>query len=133
MKSDRIKQMIRENAAEIVRLNDRRKKALLSRDLSPEKWCEWYQASEALSAGFHALAFPGGFVGAYDRIASGAPLAMEAAICFLEIRPFFYRSGYMYRDIFRRCKHAPLSPEQAARFELVKERLAEWKRRKRSQ
>jgi len=43
------------------------------------------------------LGYQGG--GASRRILYGDPEAMEAAICFLEVRPYFFRSGYMYKDI----------------------------------
>jgi hypothetical protein len=77
-----------------------------------------------------SLAFPGGLDGAYERIVSGDPEAMETAICFLELRPYYFRSGYMFEDILRKCKRAPLSPEQASRLETVREQLAEWRRTK---
>jgi hypothetical protein len=57
---------------------------------------------------------------------------MEAAVCFLEVRPYFFRSGYMFKDILRKCKRAPLSREQSARLEAVMAGLAEWRRRKNS-
>jgi hypothetical protein len=128
MNSDRIKQIIREHAAEIVEMNKQLHETRKQRELSPEKWNEWLQLYSGWYQRYIMLAFPGGLEGAYERIVAGAPEAMEAAICFLEVRPYFFRSGYMFKDIFRKCKRAPLTPKQAARFEVVKERLAEWKR-----
>jgi hypothetical protein len=128
--SDRIKRTILENAAEIVQLDNRRRKASAQRNQSPEKWGEFYQASVELSSRYNSLAFPRGLNGAYERIDSGDPETIEEAICFLEVRPYFLRSGYMFKDILRKCKHAPLSPKQTARLEVVKEKLAEWKRTK---
>jgi len=57
-------------------------------------------------------------------------VTIEEAICFLEVRPYFIRSGYMFKDILRKCKRAQLSPAQAARLEVVKEKQDEWKRLK---
>jgi hypothetical protein len=57
---------------------------------------------------------------------------MEAALCFLEVRPYFFRSGYMFKDILRKSRWAPLSPEQAARHGAIVAGLAEWRRRKAS-
>jgi hypothetical protein len=55
---------------------------------------------------------------------------MEAAICFLECRPYFFRSGYMFKDILRRCRRAPLSSKQAARLKTIEGKLLDWKRSK---
>lgn len=128
--SDRIKQTIIENAAEIVRLHTLTRQAFTQRNQSQEKWNEFYQAGSELSSRYNSLAFPRGLSGAYERIDSGDPDTVEEAICFLEVRPYFFRSGYMFKDILRKCKRAPLSPEQASRLETVKEKLAEWRRTK---
>jgi hypothetical protein len=80
-----------------------------------------------VSRALSALAFPGGYEGALDRIVSGDPETMEAAICFLECRPYFFRSGYMFKDILRKCKRAPLSPEQTSRLQTIEGKLAEWR------
>jgi hypothetical protein len=56
---------------------------------------------------------------------------MEATICFLEVRPYFFRSGYMFDALLRRAKHAPLSPEQSARLQVVVAGLRAWKASKR--
>jgi predicted Rdx family selenoprotein len=57
---------------------------------------------------------------------AGDSFATEAAICFLEARPYFFRSGYMFSDIMRKIKRVPLTPEQAGRLELVIARQALW-------
>jgi hypothetical protein len=128
MDSDCIKRTIRENAAEIVRLHTWIHEAHARRILSPQDWSEWQQACAEFHGRIDALGFPGGFEGAYERILSGDPTSMEAAICFLEVRPCFFRSGYMFKDILRKCKRAPLSAEQTVRLDAVIEKLAEWKR-----
>jgi hypothetical protein len=125
-----MRERIRENAAEIVRLHSRIHETLTQRSKNPEKRLEWEQACAEFHARYEGLAFPGGYGGALDRISSGDTEAMEAAICFLECRPYFFRSGYMFKDIFRRCRRAPLHPEQAARFKVVEQRLSEWRQQK---
>jgi hypothetical protein len=64
------------------------------------------------------------------RIEYGDPEAMEAAICFLEVRPYFFRSGYMFWDILRKCRKAPLSRAQAKRLSVVEKKVLEWRERK---
>ena len=55
---------------------------------------------------------------------------MEAAVCFLEVRPYFFRSGYMWKDIFRRCRRAPLPLDLATRFKAIEERFVAWREQK---
>ena len=132
MNSERIREQIRDNAAEIVRLNSRIKETYLKRSKSPEKLREWEQACAEFHSRYDHLAFPTGYQGggALRRILYGDPEAMEAAICFLEVRPYFFRSGYMFKDILRKCRRAPLSPDQAGRLAAIEKRLLEWRARK---
>ena len=132
MNSERIREQIRENAAEIVRLHSRIQETYLKRSKSTEKLREWEQACTEFHSRYDHLAFPTGYQGggALRRILYGDPEAMEAAICFLEVRPYFFRSGYMYKDILRKCRKAPLSPDQTARLKVIEERLLKWRQRK---
>ena len=61
----------------------------------------------------------GGYEGAMDRLVAGDLEAMEEAIYFIEPRPYFFRSGYMFDALLRKVKHAPLSLEQHARLQIV--------------
>ena len=130
MDSYRIKERIRENAAEIVRLHSRIHETVKHRTKNPEKRREWEQACEEFHARYEGLAFPGGDRNALERISRGDPEAMEAAICFLELRPYFFRSGYMFKAILSRCRRAPLTSEQAERLKVIDQKLLEWRRRK---
>jgi hypothetical protein len=112
----RLQELILANAEEIGRLHTRVKETARLRDRSPDGLRNWQQASEAFHNRYDALAFPGGYSTALDRIAASEPAAVDAALCFLEARPFFFRSGYMFKDILRKVKRANLSKEQAARL-----------------
>jgi hypothetical protein len=127
MSTASLKETIVENAEELVRLHSRIHETLKKREESVEDRQKWEQACAEFHARYDLLAFPGGYDGALERIVSGDPLAMEAAICFLECRPHFFRSGYMFEDILRKSKRAPLSLEQHARLNAVVERLNEWR------
>jgi hypothetical protein len=122
--------MIRANSEEAARLHARIHKAFALRDRSPEKRHEWQRACEIFHSRYDELAFPGGYDGVLERILAGDPEAMEAAICFLELRPYFFRSGYMFESILRKAKRAPLNQEQAARLQLVLQALATWRAQK---
>jgi hypothetical protein len=132
MNSERIKERIRESAAEIVRLHSRIHETLPERGKNAQKRQEWEKACSEFHARYTQLAFPGGYDGAFERISSGDPESMESAICFLECRPYFFRSGYMFKDILRRCRRAPLSAQQAARLKVIEEKLEQWRLGKQS-
>jgi hypothetical protein len=130
MDSERTRERIRENATEIVRLHSRVQETVRHRQESPTKRLEWEKACAEFRGRYSQLAFPGGYVGALQRIAAGDPNTVEAAICFLECRPYFFRSGYMFKDILRRCRRATLSLKQAARLRTIEGKLSDWKRSK---
>jgi len=115
----RLQESIRENAEEIGRLHVRIKETARLRNRSPEDLRNWQQACEAFHARYDELAFPGGYGNALERIAASEPAAVDAALCFLGVRPFFFRSGYMYKDILRKTKRAALNKQQATRLERI--------------
>jgi hypothetical protein len=78
----RLKRQILENTTAIVRLKARIKETLRDRGKSLAKRLEWEQACAEFHQRYAGLAFPGGYNGALERISSGDPEAMEAAICF---------------------------------------------------
>jgi len=129
--SDQIKLLIERNAAEVVRLHRRIHETVAKRHISEEKREEWKQACEVFHHRYDELAFPGGYSGALDRLVAGDEQTMEAAICFLEMRPYFFRSGYMFEEILRKAKRAPLSAEQSARLQVVVDKFQAWKASKR--
>jgi hypothetical protein len=125
-----MRERILKNAAEVARLHRRVHETFKLRTRDSEKWNEWKRACAEFHAGYDTLAFPGGYRGALDRIVSGDEEAMEAAVCFLECRPYFFRSGYMFKDILRKCRKAPLSVRQAERLKTIEGKIAEWRRKK---
>jgi len=109
------------NAKEIERLRARIDEAVTVRDKGPKEKATWEAACWEFHARYDALAFPGGYTDALDRIVSGDAAAIEAALCFLELRPRFFRSGYMYKDILRKTMRAQLSESQASRLLQVRQ------------
>lgn len=107
------------NAEEIQRLNARVDETAKVRGRSPEDHRNWRLACETFHSRYDALAFPGGYSSALERIVAGEPEAIEAALCFLEARPYFFRSGYMFKDILRKTKRLALSGQQAVRLAQV--------------
>jgi hypothetical protein len=130
MNTSTLKSTIAANAAEIARLHARVHETARSRGTGARELEEWRRACAEFHARYNELAFPGGYDGASARILAGDPLSVEAAICFLEVRPYFFRSGYMYKDLLRKVKRAPLSTEQAGRLQLIVERRVLWRQQR---
>ncbi len=122
-----IKRNITASAAEIARLHAQIHETVRHRGKS-EKDCEaWQKACAEFHARYDALALPGGYEAGLAGISSGDPAAVEVALCFLELRPYFFRSGYMYKVLLRRIKRASLSLEQFDRLQAVLERQEQWR------
>ncbi len=66
-----------------------------------------------------------------DRILAGDSEAIEAALCFVELRPYFFRSGYMFKALLPKLKRAPLSATEAARLQTVLSAYDAWREPKR--
>ena len=82
----------------------------------------WNHACSEFRNNYEALSFPGGTLGAQDRMRSGDNEAIEYAIAFLEVRPYFFRSGYMYQEFMRVLRNCPLSDSQRRRYDRVREK-----------
>jgi len=117
------------NEAEINRLHSRIQETFKRRSESEKSRQEWSQACNELHNRYSALCIPGGLDrDFYERILAGDTATIEVALCFLEVRPYFFRSGYLWKDILRKCKRAPMSGEQSERFAWLVERHTEWKK-----
>ena len=114
--SRNLKRHIEENAKEIRRLHSRVGETFKLRDRSPEDREQWSSACAEFHGRYDQLAFPGGYDGALERILAGDDQSIEAALCFVECRPYFFRSGYMYKDVLRKLKRAPLNARQSKRL-----------------
>lgn len=130
--SEELRRQIRANAQEIARLQARVDAAFAQREThGPQAWRD---ACDEFDARYDSLAFPGG----YDddllkRLASGERNTVEAALCFLEVRPHFFRSGYMWKDILRMAKRAPMNTLHAARLAVIVQGYADYRARRRAQ
>lgn len=85
------KKTIENNSREITRLRDRAVQAGADRDVSPEHRDKWQSAWDEFNDRYDALAFPGGVSTARQRLRAGDADAIEYALCFIEVRPFFFR------------------------------------------
>lgn len=73
---------------------------------------------------FDKLAFPGGYTRALKLLASEDGATIEAALQFIEIRPYFFRSQYIRTKLLRMLKRIPLSQRQLERLETASRKPA---------
>ncbi|MCE9558826.1 MAG: hypothetical protein K8R88_07720 [Armatimonadetes bacterium] len=119
---------ILQNAAELRRLHDQ----ICESFATGEHALSHAEACKEFHARYDELAFPGGWETAYARIAAEDPEALEAALAWVECKPFFFRSGYKWDTLMRKLRHAPFDEGQRARFEVVHERLLEFRSKRAS-
>lgn len=120
-----------ENATEIERLHRRIHETVKRRSESAAAREEWSRACSEFHVQYEKLWLPGGpYPSFYEKIVAGDPEMVEVALCFLEVRPYFFRSGYHWKTILQKCKRAPLFGEQAERFANLLQKYTEWRRRR---
>jgi hypothetical protein len=122
-----VRSRIERDAAEIVRLHARIGETFRDRDRNAAGCAAWEQACQEFRGRYNDLAFPGGYDRALREIEHGQAHAVESALCFLELRPYFFRSGYMYKVILRKLKKASLPPNQKARLDAIVAALQTWR------
>jgi len=131
MNTEEIKEYFVRNAEEIRKLHGRIHETYSNRSKFPGATQEWERACEEFHARYDGLAFPGGYDTALERLASGDAETIESALCFVELRPYFFRSGYMFETLMRKLKHVPLDADQSERFERVVQAYKQWRQSKR--
>lgn len=121
-----LKQQIQRNATRITELHRRVHETWAERNKGPEENSAWKLACHEFHDNYESLAFPGGTYNARNRMRSGDDKAIEYAITFLEVRPYFFRSGYMYQDFMRVIRNCPLSVAQRTRYDRIREKYLEY-------
>lgn len=114
-----MERLIRANADEINRLRQ------VIRDTAGARWRgpEERERHAAACAEFHKnyerLAFPGGYANALNRLAEHDPNTLDVVLTFLEVRPYFFRSGYMWKTLLKRAQRVPMGTKQHARLQKI--------------
>jgi len=126
MSTSGINQLISANAAEITRLHDLVHETARHRSDSPQARTAWEAACAEFHHRYDELAFPGGYEAALAGLAIGNQQVIDATLSFLEVRPYFFRSGYMRKVLLRKIKQANLTPKQLERLKGVLLRQAAW-------
>lgn len=63
-----------------------------------------------------------------ERLRAGEKEAIDYALDFIEVRPYFFRSGYMYQDFLRVLRNCPLSDSQRYRYDQLRARYDEYRK-----
>jgi hypothetical protein len=92
---------------------------------------EWAAACKEFHERCDELAFPGGYGEALSARECSDAGAVDLALCSVELRPYFFRSRYMYTLLMRRLKRCAMTSEQAARSAAVVERAAAGRQKER--
>ena len=107
------------NAARLRDLHAAIQQSFRARTESAEADARWRDACALFHREYDALAFPGGLAAGLARLRALEPEAIETTIHFLEVDPYFFRSGYIKADLLRHLKRAPLTKSQEQRLRNV--------------
>ena len=116
MRPEAIREQIGANAVELRNMCGEVSGTAKHRGESAGAWHAWQEAARRFREQYDRLAFPGGVSSLRERLQSGDPFAAECALCFLEVRSYFFRSGYLFKDLTRWCKRVPFTPAQEERY-----------------
>ena len=125
------KNVIHQNTLAIAHLYSRIQETLQFRCDGPQQRQAWVNACAEFHEKYDQLAFLGGVNTARDRLRSGESEAIDYALDFLEVRPYFFRSGYLYKDLIRVLRNCPLSQAQRRRYDEIYQRYLDYRDRRR--
>lgn len=107
------KTSIKRNAQIISELNDKINKFYRT-DIGA-----WKSSCEEFHDKYDSLAFPGGLGKGLQALDRSKPDAVENAIQFLEVNPYFFRSGYIKEKILTKLKNVDLTKRELERLHKV--------------
>lgn len=111
--------LIEANAAQLDRMHRAIREAWRHRLESPAHKREWHDACLRFHESYDGLAFPGGLERGMALLKQHDASTIEVATRFLEVDPWFNRSGYIKADLIRWLRQAPLSGHQRERLRAV--------------
>lgn len=124
------KSQIQQNARAISELHERIHQTFARRDDDKQSRELWEDACSEFHGKYAGLAFPGGTSDIRERLRAGDAVAVEYALDFIEVRPYFFRSGYMYKDFMRVLRNCKLSDAQRKRYEQLKAEYDEYRKQR---
>ena len=122
-------QLIKRNTIEINRLKKRIDEAytILKTQKNPDAHEKWSQACDEFHKKYPHLAYWQGIEDYKKELKSRNSDAIEYYLCFLETRPFFFRSGFMFNNLMKIFNNIELSENHKKRYDLVREKYFQYK------
>ncbi|HIE4564137.1 TPA: hypothetical protein ACXNIY_002211 [Stenotrophomonas maltophilia] len=114
-----MERLIRANADEINRLRQAIREAAGARWRGPEEMQRHAAACTEYNQRYEQLAFPGGYANALRQLVEHDPNTLDVVLTFLEVRPYFFRSGYMWKTLLKRAQRVPMGTKQHARLQKI--------------
>jgi hypothetical protein len=99
-----MKTLIEANAEKVRELNAAIKRTWRQRNDSPSKMTVWKEACRLFHTSYDALAFPGGLQSGMSLLEKNDVVAIQTTIEFLEVDPYFFRSGYLKAEMLKRLR-----------------------------
>jgi hypothetical protein len=112
-------ELIQSNAAKLRDLHDAIHSTVKSRHEGDSQRKRWEDACRKFHESYDQLAFPGGLTEWLGKLKANDPAAIEDAVLFLEVDPFFFRSGYIKESAFERLRWADLDEGHKLRLQQV--------------
>ncbi len=112
------REQIATNAESLRNLNRRIHETFARRSLSNKERGEWSNACAQFHSNYDFLFYPGG-ERRWAAFLARDSSEVETAVTFLEVDPYFFRSGYMKQVMWNRLKSIELARSQSARLEEV--------------
>ena len=122
-----VQTIIERHSATLRHLHEEVREAAQRRSESAEAQQRWQQACNEWHQRYDELSFPGGIREGLKKVEAGDLDAIEIAIMYLELRPFFFGAQYQRVAYTKRLKRLSLPPELKARFDAAMERLRAWR------
>lgn len=122
--NNKLLKLIHEHARELVVMNKAMKDAYEEKIKNSKATAQWKTACEKFHSSYDRLAFPGGLKEGMSQLKKGDAAAIEAAIAFLKVDPYFFRSGYIKEEILHYLSRAVLNEKQIIELqEILLDRL----------
>ncbi|AVO29444.1 hypothetical protein [Stenotrophomonas maltophilia] len=122
-----MERLIRANADDINRLRKVVRDTAGARWRGPEEQARHAAACAEFHLHYARLAFPGGYANALKRLAEHDPDTLDVALTFLEVRPYFFRSGYMWKTLLKRVQRVAMGTKQHARLQEILDAYAAYR------
>jgi hypothetical protein len=121
-----LKRQILEHAVQLRQAQALVRETFDNREAGPAQHKAWEDACYAFHISYgKAMAVYDGDLQA--DLKEQRPEAIEFALSFLECRPYFFRSGYLWKEILRWVKRLPMRQSQAKRRDTILERYAAYR------